>query len=237
MAEDKEKISGKDKFLASLSNFLQKNRPVLIVVLIVMIAAVIGFGVTREIIARQDEKAAGLAEEAQQYYQDWLTEIDDSKKESLEERTREVTDEILRKYPGKYAGQRAHFILASMSFEEEDWEDAAERYIDSAETLENSYLSPIALNNSSVAYEKAGNLESAAEALERIVENYADEFSDLPKVLLNLGRLYEEQEEYESALVNYNMLIDDFARNNWTKIARNRIIRLTVEGMIEVAEE
>ncbi len=226
MAENKKEISKKESFLIALSNFLQKNRIVFIVIIVVLIVGLIGFTVARESIQKRIEKSTKIAEELQEKYQKWATEVDEAKKEVLRDDCFSLVDRILKKYPKQYAAQRAQFVSGNIYFEEEKWEEAAETYQEVFNIYEDSYLSPIALNNASVAYENMGETDGAIEMLTLITENYKNTFIDIGKVYFSKGRLYESRELFEEAKTAYNILVDEYPNNNWTKLARNRIIAL-----------
>jgi len=226
MAETKKELSKKDSFLVSLSNFLQKNRIVFIVIIVVLIVGIAVFAIARESIQNRIEKSTALAEEAQDLYQKWGTEIDDAKKKVYRDDCFELTDRILDTFPNHYAAHRVLFIKGSIYFEEEKWEEASSFYQEVYDRAPESYLAPISLNNASVAYEHAGDIDNAIEMLETLTENYKESFADIARIFFSKARLYERNRNIESAKTAYNVLIDDFSNSNWTKLARNRIIAL-----------
>lgn len=226
MAEQKKELSKKETFLISLSNFLQKNRIFFIVTIIVLIVGLIAFMVVRETLQKRTEKSTILAETLQEEYEKWVTEVDDTKKAAYRDQCFERIEQILDKYPNLYASQRALFVKGNIFFEEEKWTEASDAYYELYASFDDSYLSPIALNNASVAYENNKNLDKALEMLTLISDNYKDTFIDIGKVYFSKGRLYEAQDDAENALIAYNILVDEYPNNNWTKLARNRIIAL-----------
>jgi hypothetical protein len=54
----------------------------------------------------------------------------------------------------------------------------------------------------------------------------------VPHAMFAMGRLYESSEDFQSAFQVYDRLEDEFPLSNWTKMGRNRIIALRVEGRI-----
>ena len=184
------------------------------------------FTIIRETLKNRIENSTAVAEEAQDLYQKWVTEVDEAKKEVYREDCFEIIDQILEKYPNLYAAQRALFIKGNIYFEEEKWTDASAAYREVFDTESESYLAPISLNNASVSLENAGNLDKAIEVLNTLTDNYRDSFPDIAKIFFTKGRLYEENNDIENAKTAYNVLVDDFPNSNWTKLARNRIIAL-----------
>jgi predicted negative regulator of RcsB-dependent stress response len=226
MAEAKKELSKKDSFLIALSNFLQKNRIVFIIIIIVLIAGLVAFTIARESIKNRIEKSTFLAEEAREAYHNWSTAVDDEQKTIYREECLEIIEQIMDSYPNHYAAQRASFLQGNIFFEEENWTEAAAAYEKIFTKFSDSYLAPISLNNASVAYENSGELDTAIEMLNTLTENYTESFADIARIFFTKGRLYEEQGDMENAVRAYNVLVDDFSNSNWTKLARNRIIAL-----------
>lgn len=229
MAETQKTMTKKETFLITLSNFLNKNRFVFIIVLAVIIVGLISFAIAREVISKRNENAAGLAETSQQLYQDWVTAVDDTEKEKIKAELENSLEKIHDEFPKFFAAARAYFIEGNMLFEEENWTEAAEAYVSIAENFPDTYLSPIGLNNAAVAYENGEEVEKAILALQRLRTDYEDKYPDMPRILFNLGRLYEGIEEFENAEEAYNAMIDNFPAENWTKLARNRIIQMNID--------
>lgn len=230
MAETQKQMSKKETILVNLSNFLNRNRRFFIIFLAVIILGLISFAVAREIISKRKENAAGLAETSQQLYHEWVTAVEEEKDtEDKKIELQKSLDKIHEEYPKFFAAARAFFIEGNMLFEEEEWVEAAEKYVTIADNFPETYLAPIGLNNASVAYENAEDFDQAIGVLVRLREEYQEEYPDMPRILFNLGRLYEAEEEFENAEETYNNLIDNFPEGNWTKLARNRIIQMTID--------
>jgi predicted negative regulator of RcsB-dependent stress response len=219
----------KQQFLNGLSNFLTKYRTFFIILLVVIIVGLIAFAVAREVIDRRAEVSAVIVEDLQRDYQEWLTAVDDTNKESLEESCREQIREILDRYPRTYAAQRAFLILGGMEFELENWTEAEKSFKSLYDRFSDSYLGAVALWNLSVVYERSDAPEAALETLETLETEFRDTYPDMPHVLFSLGRMEETLGDIEGARERYNDLVDNFPRSNWTKLARDRIIFLDLQ--------
>jgi predicted negative regulator of RcsB-dependent stress response len=219
----------KQQFLNGLSNFLTKYRTFFIILLVVIIVGLIAFAVAREVIDRRAEVSAVIVEDLQRDYQEWLTAVDDTNKESLEESCREQIREILDRYPRTYAAQRAFLILGGMEFELENWTEAEKSFKSLYVRFSDSYLGAVALWNLSVVYERSDAPEAALETLETLETEFRDTYPDMPHVLFSLGRMEETLGDIEGARERYNDLVDNFPRSNWTKLARDRIIFLDLQ--------
>ena len=74
-----------------------------------------------------------LIEQVQKDYDDWLSlDAEDADKSLKRDDLQARLDSIISDYPSTYAGQRAYFLKANISFSEESWSDAAALFSDSA---------------------------------------------------------------------------------------------------------
>ncbi|MEW5816501.1 MAG: tetratricopeptide repeat protein [Spirochaetota bacterium] len=227
-----QEITPKEKLLSKIALLIQKNRVVFLVILVLFIGSLIGYAVYSEVTKGIIAKSTLMVEQAQKDYTDWLNEKEETKKATLEEAVKSSLNTILMKYPRLYAGQRALFIRANMAYEKKEWSSAIEDYTKLAKVFPASYLAPLSLENASISYEEAGNLDKAIETYNLINQKYGQSYPAIPKVIFFLGRLYEEKKDYKQAAVQYNNLIDNYAASSWTKLARNRIIYLKAKGDI-----
>jgi len=221
----------KPRFVEQLAVFLHKYRIVLLVILIALVLFVVVYFGWSEWNKRTLERSALMAERAESMYEEWLGQDDESAQSSIQQELAELIDQILKRYPRQYAAQRARFIRANLAFENERWQEAAESYSSVAESFPKSYLAPLSLFNAGVAYEQMDDLDQAITAYQILVEKHEDSFL-VPHALFSLGRLYESQEDYENAFQLYDRLEDEYPLSNWTKLGRNRIIELKVQGKI-----
>jgi tetratricopeptide (TPR) repeat protein len=222
----------KQKILNKLSIFIQHNRTFLLVVLITIIVGVITFAVVSEIIGKRAGDSTYMVEQVQKDYESWSIEESEEQKQELENFILDRTEEIITTYPRLYAAQRAHFIRGNLFFEKEMWEESVAEFVLLADTFPRSYLAPISLVNAAVALEENGSPDKAIEFYQRISDTYRDTFVGIPEALFSLGRMHEQQNDYAAAQEVYEDLEDNFSSSNWTKLARNRIIKMKVDGKI-----
>ncbi|MFP4426169.1 MAG: tetratricopeptide repeat protein [Spirochaetaceae bacterium] len=215
--------------------FLSRYRAALLTILVLIVVGIVGSFLYLEISDRRATEAANLAEELRTSYQEWLEleeEGDQEEKSTLKEEIDSTASEILDRYGNTFAAQRAHFVLAGLAWENENYEEAASRYALLAEEFPRSYLAPVALFNAAIAQEELGNPEEAEVLYQRLVEEYADSSAQVPRALFALGRLSESADAYEEAASYYNRILDEYGESSWTTLARNRIIFLQTEELI-----
>jgi len=219
----------KPRITDKLSRFLQRSRIPLLVTLIVLAVFVIGYFGWTEWERRARERSAVQAEQAQELYREWQSEQDPDARQGLEEDLRARLTDIRKSYPRQYAAQRAAFLEGSLEYELEQWEAAAKAFASLASRAPKSYLAPLALMNAGICYERLGAPQEALSAYRRVVDGYEDSFL-VPEVLFAIGRLEEQEGNYPAAVEAYNLLEEQHPLSNWTKLGRNRIIALELDG-------
>ena len=227
MTDKRTDLKGKDKFLAQLSSFLEKNRKVLYIILGVAVAAIIVTGIVDSVNQRKLNESAVMIEEAQKAYEEWLgLAEDDENKAVKQQELAEQLDVLTADYPSSYAAQRALYLKAGINFQNKEWEEAAVLFADSADVDGDSYLAPISLMLAASSYENAGNWQNALELYERVYTDYDKIYPDVPRAMIAIGRLNEQLGSQEAAVEAYNNLLDTYPGSGWSNFARTRLIQL-----------
>ncbi len=225
-------MDAKTQFLNRFSNFIHKNRILLLTMLITGVVFLVGYFVWTEWQRKTNESSTLLVEEAQELFKKWQAELDEDKKKDIEEDLKETLDLITNRYSRHYAAQRALFIRASLAFEKEEWKSAAEDFLKAAVTFRKSYLAPLSIFNAAICYDEADNADQSIDLYHNITEEYKESYL-IPHVIFSLGHIYEQKEDFGNALLAYNRLENEYPSSNWTKAGRNRIIDLRIEGKIK----
>jgi len=193
---------------------------VLFASLIVVIAAilVIGFVNKNNTIASSE-----LAEDIQQAYESWMSAPDDQK--STDELD-SLISEAIKKYPSKFAAQRAYFTRGLVAMENEDWETAVDSFSVLAEKWPESYLAPVSLFNAAAASEEKGDIDSSMTYLIQLKDKYSDSSPYAPEALFNLGRLSEKKGDKDKAVEYYKSVGSTFPQSRWTNLSKSRILVL-----------
>lgn len=230
MAE-KEHVS----FSTSLIEALSRYRKPLIWGMAIFVVALIATFAYLEIQQRRAEEALARIEEAEDLYQSWVDapEDDETVAEVIRVELESVIQDVLRRYPRKYAANRARFLQGEIYRQLEDWVTAGEAYRETAETFPRSHLASVSLYNAGAAFEEAGELESATASFQEIADRFGDSPSPLvPQAVFSLGRIAEENGDFAVAREHYQRLVENHPGSSWTSLARSRIILLTAEGRI-----
>lgn len=231
MAE-KERVSFSTRLIDTLSRY----RKPLIWGMAIFVVALIATFAYLEIQQRRAEESLARIEEAEGLYESWVDAREageDEAAEGIRVNLDTVIQDVLRRYPRKYAANRALFLQGEMYRHMEDWVTAGESYRQTAETFPRSHLASVSLYNAGAAFEEAGNLPAATESFEELIDRFSTSPSPLvPRALFSLGRIAEEEGDSAVAQGHYQQLVENHPGSSWTSLARSRIILLTAEGRI-----
>jgi tetratricopeptide (TPR) repeat protein len=222
---------GKPRFMERLSSLLQRWRLFLLILLIAVLVGLVAYFVWTEVQSSAREKSTVWAERAENLEQQWLAESDAAKKQSLQKELTDLLARILSRYPRQYAAQRALFIRADMAYQTNDWAKAADSYRALAGRFPRSYLVQLSLDYAGICYENLGDDKQALAAYQRLRDRYKNSYL-VPHVLFSIGRILESEGDYPGALKAYNLLDDEHPESAWTRMSRNRIIQLKIEGKV-----
>jgi TolA-binding protein len=215
-----------------LAHYVHTWRYVLWGVLIAAVVFLIAYFGYSEVNRRRASQSTNAAEEVQDLFDKWSTEGNADKKAGLEKDLLEKADQVVARYPRQYGGQRGLFIRASVRFDKKQWDDAARDYQDLAARFPRSYLAPVSLFDAGVSLEEKGDRDAAQGMYMKVVTGYKDS-AVVPRALFGAARIDEEKGAFEEARKKYDTLDSDHPQSGWTKLAKNRIIALKVEGKIK----
>lgn len=228
MTDKRTELTGKTKFLANLTSFLEKNKTILWIILALAVAAIIVIAIVDSISEKKENESAQMIESVQKDFDEWIaiTDEEDDDKNAKQQTLINELDIIVSDYPGTYAAQRAFFLKAGINFESGEYAEAASMYTESAEVNKDSYLAPISLMLAASSYENAENYQNALDTCIEVYDNYDKMYPDIPRTMLSIGRLNEQLGNEAAAIDAYNELLDTYPGSGWASFARTRIIQL-----------
>lgn len=215
-----------------LARTIQRFRIALLVIIIAAAAFLLGYVVYSEINKKLVSDATTLAEAAQASFDTWTAETDTAKKATIEKDLRDRLDKLIDRYPRQYGGQRGLFVRADMSFESKSWDAAITDYETLASRFPNSYLAPMSLFNAAVCAEEKGDLLEAARLYSRVYGSYKDS-TVAPRAMFDAGRVAEARGLWSEAQTAYEGMDSSYGQSIWTKLAKNRLVDLKVQGKIK----
>ena len=209
-----------------LNTFLEKNRKSVLITFIVVLVLVLGFiaaAITLSVTSKKN-----LAAVEAYYYEltDTSTSLDDS------EITKRATEcvEKLAPYTKKagIAGVRANMLTAELNYLLKNYDTAITYYDAAIAKGKKSYTAPLCMYNKGSCYEELGKLAEAAEAYKAAAE--FEDFGMASHAYFSLGRVLEAQGDYAGAVEAYTSLNDKSSDDDWSHLAKTRIIDLQSKG-------
>jgi TolA-binding protein len=222
----------KRKIGDAIAHIVHRIRFALWAILIAAAVFLVGYLIWTEVGKKRTVDSTLIAESAQDQFDTWVSEQDAAKKAALEKDLSDQLDGLIARYPRTYGGQRGLFLRADLGFKNKAWDDARKDYEELARRFPASYLAAISLFNAGVCAEENGDAEAAQGLYMRVVEKYRDSGAS-PRALFNAARLDEQKGAWEDARKKYERLDSDYALSTWTKLGKNRIIALKVEGKLK----
>jgi len=231
---DTEFRPGENKsFSILLAEFMRKYRVFFLGIVAVALISVAGIAIWSAVSNSRASVSINRIEILSDDLASWLSETDESKKAELEQALSSSLDEVLKKYPRLFAAQRAHAMKARIFEEKKEWTSAEKEWATIAEQFKTAYIAPIALQHAASAAEENGDPLKAFEYLKTLVEKYSGKSIGIPHAYFTLGRLSEDSKDYVAALASYEKLAAAYPDDDWTKLAKDRIILIKSRGLVK----
>jgi len=224
-AEEKNRVTN------LVSDFLRKYRVILLGVLAAVVLAVIVVAIWTAISEGQAKTATIGIEKAEDALAAYQGEQDQSKKADLEKNLLASLDKVISSWPRLYAAQKAHTIKAQLDADKKDWEGAEKEWLAASTILPNDFLAPLALQGAATAAEERGANDKAAEYYKRLIDKYTNKSVGIPHAFFALGRISEESKDYAAAASYYEKIIAGYPDDDWTKLAKDRILFMKSQGL------
>ena len=229
-----EKAGRDDKptFSTALNNFLRKNRVVFITLLVVVLVAILVAAIWTLVDSRISSSSAKGLEKVEESMQAWGAMAEGPESQSKADEILAELDALALKYGKRYVSQKALFLSGQIYAERSDWANAEKKYTQAADLNTDSSVAFFALQEAAVAAEEQQHNEAAIALWKRVVESKSGSTIGMPHAYFALGTLYEESKQYSEASASYDKLVSDYPDNDWTKLARDRIILLKARGLL-----
>ena len=227
MSQSTDAVPFRTKLRVEVSNFLQRHRTLLLWLVIAAVVVVGGLALWTQVDAATKTSFAAQIEKSQTDYTAWQSESDAIKKEALAKVFESDLAEIQKSAPQGYGLSKAWFLQGSYFASQKQWREASKAFRTVFEKDAGSYLAPIALLNSGVSLEEAGDLEAASTAYADFEKHFATDVVLAPQVFFTQGRIFEAQGKTNEAVAAYKKLLAKFPESGWTKLGRDRILVLS----------
>jgi tetratricopeptide (TPR) repeat protein len=219
----KEKKQDEVELIAKVSGFIQRNRVVFLVCLIVAVVALAAFITVTGVLHSLDTKSMSQLETLNQQYESLRFDIADTSKDAD---VQALLNELVLFASGHkgYASARAYSIAAGVHSDRKNWAEAEKAWADAVFAAKGMYLEPVAVYNQAIALEEQNNTQGAIDLFIK-----AAAFTGFPgasRAQFNIGRLRERLNK-EAAIEAYRNLLSKWPNDEvWTSLAESRIIAL-----------
>jgi tetratricopeptide (TPR) repeat protein len=229
MSQNTEEVPFRTQLRVAVSNFLQKYRTALVGLVAAAVIIVGVLAIWTQVDASTKTAFAAKIEQSQTDFSAWQSETDAAKKATLGKALEIELAEIQKNAPVGYGLDKAWFLQGNYFAADKKWTEAAKAFRTVFDKDSSGYLAPIALVNSAVSLEEAGDAAGALAAYADFDKKFATNAVLAPQVFFTEGRLLEGQKKATEAVAAYKKLVDKFPDSGWTKLGRDRILILSPE--------
>jgi TolA-binding protein len=215
-----------------LSRTVSRFRIALWVILIAIAAFIVGYFIYNGVSKKLVTDSTIAVEAAQAAFDAWRGESDATKKAAGEKDLLDKLNRVIGRYPRQYGGQRGLFVRGNFYYEKTEWAAAQKDYAALAARFPSSYLAPVALFDAGVSAEQAGDKEAAEGFYVKAYTSYKDS-TVAPRALFDAARMDEAKGAWTDAQKKYEQLDTQYAQSVWTKLGKNRVVELKVQGKIK----
>ena len=147
--------------------------------------------------------------------------------------SRTSLNRLIARYPRQYGGQRGLFLRADLNYAKKAWDAALKDYETLAARFPKSYLAPVSLFNAARLRRGKGRHGRGAEAVRAGLHQPTRTRRWRPARIFNAGRIDEAKGAWADAQKKYEQMDSLYSQSVWTKLAKNRLVELKVQGKIK----
>ncbi|NLK45959.1 MAG: tetratricopeptide repeat protein [Treponema sp.] len=228
--EEQKRLGEKEKktFSDSLTSFFVKFRFVILGFIVSLIVAV----VVVSVISYFTEKSVkmGLSEIDTITSEFAVLKVSESSDSAKEDELIARAQAVVDKRNPTIVTVRAQMIIAEIQYSKKNYEAARTAWLAAAEADKKSYTYGLCNYQCGIASEELKDFDNAVLYLKKASE--AENFSNVPRALFNIGRIEETRGNADKAAESYQKLVADYPSNQWSSLAKSRLITLSIEGKI-----
>ena len=208
-----EKQTAEEKLIGSVSNFFQKNKILVIIIIAVLVVGIIAAIVVLNVSANAKEKAQLKVAELENRYAEVLGEEEP-------DWTALVADLKANIKGGSYPSVKSAYLLGLAYYHQNDYANAQSAFEQVYSLNKDIFLASEALCNAAACAEAQGNTSRALELYNQIYSDYP-ESGVAPKALFNVARIYYQMENIQLAQATFAQVADYYPESEYGKLAKN----------------
>ncbi|MDP2816626.1 MAG: tetratricopeptide repeat protein [Rectinemataceae bacterium] len=222
---------GKKTLVVQISDFIRKYRVVFLAVLAALLVVFVVIVLWTTIASATLRNSTIAMEKAEKDFTAWKAENDQAKKDELLAGLSKSLTGIENKWSRSFAGQQSLILQARILESKKDFEGAEKLWVKASEKKADSYLAPMALQGAANAADERGAPEKALEYYNRLITKFSASSVGLAHAYFSVGRLQEEKKDYKAALKAYEDAISKFPDDDWSKLAKDRVIYINSNNL------
>lgn len=220
-----EKDAGDSTVAKRISDFIGTYRIAIIATFAAIFVAVAAILVVTVIKDNSDKKAFETVESV---LSDWDKARSAEDKSGLSAKEDELIASLSKLAKSKgFAGSRASMTIAEIYFSRKDWKNAGENYTAAANAAPKAYSAGVNWFNAGVCADELGNADEALADFNKALA--LDNFAMKPRALFNAGRIEEQRGKNAEAIATYEKLAEQYPSDDWTMLAKSRLIALQLK--------
>jgi len=225
---DKKEVSFQHKVENTLSNFVSRNRMILIITGIALIVILVGLWIGISVSTNNAEANMGRIDELGEQYNTWAAMDDMTSTEAVELASTLKNDlqEFATSKSKSYPSVKASYLLGLMAFKEGSYDEAKNQFLASLEKGKDSYFAPLSLFNLAVTSEQLNDSKAALEYYQQVYDTTDGNAAQSAKALFNVGRLHEANNDTDLAKAVFQQLSDEYPNSEYAKLAASKLVLL-----------
>jgi len=218
-------LTATEKMEGKLNSFLGRNRIVLIIISCVVVVAIAVLCIVSSVTTKSLENSFDKIDQLETTYSEVLAM--DKKATDYQTKYDEMMSQLTTMSKGtKYPALKAQYLLASMSYEDKDYQAAIDGFFAVYQKAKGSYLGSLCLTNAAVAAEDKGDDALALEYYTKVWDEFGTKAAESPKALFNQARLQQKGGDTTLAKATFQQLIDQFPNSEFAKLAKSVVVTL-----------
>lgn len=217
-----------EKTAKNVDSFVGKYSKVLIAVVLVIVIALVVFGIVHTVTSgNREDVYKELYSLERSYYENIMAGDNTSEgyQANVDSFILNAESFLASNNVETYPGAKAMLLLGDTYFIEENWSEANNCYSQIATLHEGDYLGSIALVNSAACLENMGDVDAAYDAYSQLWDVYGSSSALAPRALFNQARI-EEGRDVEVARSIYEQLTSEFPTSSYSSLAASRLLTL-----------
>ena len=225
---DKKEVSFQHKVENNLSDFVSRNRMILIIIGIALLVILIGLWIGISVSTNNAEANMGRIDELGKQYETWAAMEDMTSTEAVElaSTLKNNLQEFATLKNKSYPSVKASYLLGLIAFKEGSYDEAKNQFLASLEKGKDSYFASLSLFNLAVTSEQLNDSKAALDYYQQVYDTTNGNAAQSAKALFNVGRLHEANNDTDLAKAVFQQLSDEYPNSEYAKLAASKLVLL-----------